>query len=73
MTGTDSSNANTAVEALTLEQAAAELQRLAGEIAFHDARYHGEDAPVISDADYDALRQRNAAIEARFPELMRSD
>ncbi|KND17665.1 NAD-dependent DNA ligase LigA [Pannonibacter phragmitetus] len=73
MTGTDSSNANTAVEALTLEQAAAELQRLAGEITFHDARYHGEDAPVISDADYDALRQRNAAIEARFPELMRSD
>ncbi|WP_094463293.1 NAD-dependent DNA ligase LigA [Pannonibacter phragmitetus] len=73
MTGTDSSNANTAVEALTLEQAAAELQRLAGEIAFHDARYHGEDAPVISDADYDVLRQRNAAIEARFPELMRSD
>ena len=73
MTGTDNSNANTAVEALTLEQAAAELQRLASEIAFHDARYHGEDAPVISDADYDALRQRNAAIEARFPELMRSD
>lgn len=73
MTGTDSSNANTAVETLTLEQAAAELQRLASEIAFHDARYHGEDAPVISDADYDALRQRNAAIEARFPELMRAD
>ncbi|CUA91958.1 NAD-dependent DNA ligase LigA [Pannonibacter indicus] len=73
MTGTDSSNANTAVEALTLEQAAAELQRLASEIAFHDARYHGEDAPVISDADYDALRQRNAAIEARFPELVRAD
>ncbi|MFN4169733.1 MAG: NAD-dependent DNA ligase LigA [Pannonibacter phragmitetus] len=73
MTGTDSSNANTAVEALTLEQAAAELQRLASEIAFHDARYHSEDAPVISDADYDALRQRNAAIEARFPELMRTD
>lgn len=73
MTVTDSSNANIAVEALTLEQAAAELQRLASEIAFHDARYHGEDAPVISDADYDALRQRNAAIEARFPELMRTD
>ncbi|SUB01835.1 DNA ligase [Pannonibacter phragmitetus] len=73
MTGTDSSNANTAVETLTFEQAAAELQRLASEIAFHDARYHGEDAPVISDADYDALRQRNAAIEARFPELMRTD
>ncbi len=61
------------VEELDAAAAAVELERLAGEIAFHDARYHGEDAPEISDADYDALRARNAAIEARFPDLVRAD
>src|SRR5688500_10022431 len=61
------------VESLTLEEAAAELKRLAAEIAEHDKRYFQDDAPVISDADYDALRQRNAAIELKFPELMRED
>ena len=61
------------VENLTHEEAAAELARLAEEIAGHDRRYHAEDAPTISDADYDALRLRNAAIEARFPELVRAD
>lgn len=61
------------VESLTHEEAAAELERLAREIAEHDRRYHGEDAPIISDADYDALRIRNAEIEARFPELVRAD
>ncbi len=61
------------VEDLTLEEAAAELARLAAEIAEHDRRYHGEDAPVISDAAYDALKRRNDAIEARFPSLLRSD
>jgi DNA ligase (NAD+) len=61
------------VDDLTEAEAAAELQRLAKEIAEHDRRYYQEDAPSISDADYDALRQRNAAIEARFPELVRED
>ncbi len=61
------------VDKLTEEEAAAELERLAGEIPEHDRRYHGEDAPIISDADYDALRIRNAEIEARFPELARQD
>jgi DNA ligase (NAD+) len=62
-----------AVDKLTEKEAAAELERLAGEIAEHDRRYHGEDAPTISDAEYDALRLRNAAIEARFPKLIRPD
>jgi DNA ligase (NAD+) len=61
------------VDTLTLEEAAKELERLAAEIAENDRRYHGEDAPTISDADYDALRIRNAEIEARFPELVRAD
>jgi DNA ligase (NAD+) len=65
--------AETPVETLTQEDAAAELARLAGEIAGHDRRYHGEDAPVVSDAEYDALKLRNAQIEARFPELIRED
>ena len=40
------------------------------EIAEHDVRYHSQDAPTISDAEYDELRLRNAAIEERFPELV---
>src|SRR6185437_10480558 len=61
------------VEHLTEAEAAAELARLAAEIAEHDRRYYAEDKPTISDAAYDALRLRNAAIEARFPELVRAD
>ncbi|BDG71102.1 NAD-dependent DNA ligase LigA [Roseomonas fluvialis] len=58
---------------LTEAEAAEELAALAAEIARHDALYHGQDAPEISDADYDALVRRNRAIEARFPALVRAD
>ncbi|QRI65466.1 NAD-dependent DNA ligase LigA [Shinella sp. PSBB067] len=66
-------NAKTPVETLTEEEAAAELAYLAAEIARHDELYHGQDAPEISDADYDALKRRNEAVEARFPALVRDD
>ena len=58
---------------LTEAQAKAELKRLASEIAAHDKRYYQQDAPTVTDAEYDALRRRNAAIEARFPALTRAD
>jgi DNA ligase (NAD+) len=53
----------------SLAAARTEHARLGGEIAEHDRRYHGEDAPVISDADYDALRRRYVELEAAFPAL----
>src|SRR6476469_5072455 len=65
--------APTPVDRLSEAEAAAELERLAGEIARHDALYYRQDQPEISDAEYDALRERNAAIEARFPHLVRED
>ena len=67
-------NASTVpVDRLTPAQAKAELMRLALEIGFHDKRYYQQDAPSISDAAYDELRKRNAAIEARFPDLIRAN
>jgi len=61
------------VEALDETEAAAELERLAREISGHDERYYAEDTPTVSDAEYDALRRRNLAIEQRFPSLVRED
>ena len=61
------------VDELTEAEAATELGLLADEIAEHDRHYYQEDEPAVSDAAYDALRQRNDAIEARFPALKRSD
>src|SRR5688572_16300465 len=57
------------VSELTAKQAKAEHARLEAEISAHDKRYYQEDAPTVSDAEYDALRQRYEAIEQRFPEL----
>ena len=62
-----------AIELLTEADAVPELAILAAEIARHDRAYYERDAPKITDAEYDALRARNAAIEARFPTLVRAD
>jgi DNA ligase (NAD+) len=58
-----------AVDVLTAAQAKAEHARLEAEIAAHDRRYYQDDAPSVSDAEYDRLRQRYSAIETRFPQL----
>ncbi|MBW8309900.1 MAG: NAD-dependent DNA ligase LigA [Candidatus Paracaedibacteraceae bacterium] len=71
--GNPNDPASIAVDRLNREQAAQELARLAATIAYHDRLYFQEDAPEISDADYDALVVRNRQIEARFPDLRRLD
>lgn len=63
----------TPVEKLSELEASAELAFLAAELARHDALYHGKDDPEISDAEYDALKRRNDAIEAAFPDFVRAD
>ena len=64
---------DTPIEALTPAQAKKELARVAREIARHDRLYYQDSATVLSDAEYDALRRRNEALEARFPDLVRAD
>ena len=58
------------VEDLDGNEAQEELARLAEVIAYHDRLYYQQDAPEISDAEYDRLMQRNLAIEERFPDLV---
>ena len=58
---------------MTEAEAANRLMRLAREIARHDKLYHDQDAPEISDADYDALVRENRALEEQFPHLIRKD
>jgi DNA ligase (NAD+) len=58
---------------VTEADAANELMRLAKQIAYHNRRYHAEDTPEISDAEYDALVRRNNELEAAFPHLVRAD
>jgi len=61
------------IDHLTPLEAAIELEGLARDLARYDQAYHQMDAPLISDAEYDALKRRNDAIEARFPQLVRPD
>jgi len=61
------------VDQLSEAEAVEALTALADEIAAHDIRYHRDDAPTISDAEYDELKRRNSEIEARFPHLVRDN
>ncbi|MEO0698977.1 MAG: NAD-dependent DNA ligase LigA, partial [Pseudomonadota bacterium] len=65
--------AKKSIDSLTDSEAATELEALAEEIAAADLAYYGEDAPSLTDAEYDELRARNAALEAAFPHLKRDD
>ena len=64
---------DTEIDQLDNKQASIELARLADILARANTDYHGNDAPDLTDAQYDALKRRNAEIEARFPELKRDD
>jgi DNA ligase (NAD+) len=66
-------SAEKAVVDLTEDEAAHELADLARDLKHANTVYHGDDSPELSDAEYDALRQRNTAIEERFPDLKRAD
>jgi DNA ligase (NAD+) len=61
------------LDALTADQAQEKLAELAADIERHDRAYHQNDAPEVTDAEYDRLRRLNAAIEAKYPDLVRSD
>jgi DNA ligase (NAD+) len=58
------------ISTLTKPKAKIELMRLSLEMEAHNKRYYQDDAPTVSDADYDALRRRVEAIEAKFPDLV---
>ena len=62
--------ATTDIKSLSPEAVRAEIARLTAEVAAHDNAYHQEDAPVVSDAEYDVLRRRLVALEAAFPDLV---
>lgn len=61
------------IETITEKQAATELEKIAQEMAKADIAYYQNDAPYMSDAEYDALKQRNIELEAQFPQLIRPD
>jgi DNA ligase (NAD+) len=69
----ETDNSDVDVDTLTRAQAEAELSNLAAQLAQANAAYHTDDAPVLTDAHYDHLKRRNAAIETRFPALKRGD